>query len=216
MDLEDLFKQICLQEANNLNDFWNNCNSRIAELETEIKDEKLKERTRELRYTKLCEDIDKILDYDEYIGDHSDVIDYFDRAHLSFSSVNCYFDIHPKLKGLYNLLQKSKKTEELEKLKLEKENIETKLNLYRYNIHEKILYNSILKAFQAVVPKPNCEYNLLPPRFYESYERFPWNREVDSWCVNYELVDFYINSIDEYLRIPVKDLKLFKMQTLFK
>lgn len=216
MNLEDLFKQICMQEAINLNDFYEKSNIRLTELEIEIKDEKLKERTRELRYTKLCEDIDQILAYDGYIGDYSDVIEYFDRTHLSFSSVNCYFDIHPKIKGLYNLLQKSMKTEELEKLKLEKENIENKMNLFRYNINEELLYNSILKAFQAAVPKPNCEYNLLPPRFYESYERFPWNREVDSWCVNYELVDFYINSIDEYLRIPVKDLKLFKMQTLFK
>ena len=40
------------------------------------------------------------------------------------------------------------------------------MNLYRY-IHEKILYNSILKAFQAVVPKPNCEYNLLEIWYYD-------------------------------------------------
>lgn len=216
MNLEELFKQICLQEAKNLNDFWNNSHTRLAELETEIKDEKLKERTRELRYTKLREDIDEILERDGYFGTAGEVIEYFSRTALNYTVRNAYFDIHQKLKGLYTLLQKSMKTEELEKLKLEKENIENKMNLFRY-INEEMLYNSILKAFQAVVPKSNRgEYNVLPPRFYESYERFPWNREVDSWCVIYELVDFYINSIDEYLRIPVKDLKLFKMQTLFK
>ena len=214
-NLEELFKQICVEEANNLNDFWDSSRTRLAELEVEISDEKLKERTRELRRIKLCEDIDEILNHDGYNGTAGEVIEYFSRTALNYTVRNAYFDIHPKLKGLYTLLQKSMKTEELEKLKLEKENIEHKMNSYSF-INENYLYNSILKAFQAVSPKPNCEYNLLPPRFYESYERFPWNREVDSWCVNYELVDFYINSIDEYLRIPVKDLKLFKMQTLFK
>ena len=215
MNLEELFKQICLQEAKNLNDFWNNSHTRLAELEIEYEDEKIKERTRELRYTKLCEDIDEILERDGYFGTAGEVIEYFSRTALNYTVRNAYFDIHPKLKGLYTLLQKSMKTEELEKLKLEKENIEHKMNSYSF-INGNYLYNSILKAFQSLSPKPNSEYNLLPPRFYESYERFPWNREVDSWCVNYDLVDFYINSIDEYLRIPAKDLKLFKTQTLFK
>lgn len=213
--MEDLFKQICTQEAKNLNDFYEKSNIRLTELEIEIKDEKLKERTRELRYTKLCEDIDQILTYDGYIGDYSDVIEYFDRTHLQFSSVNCYFNIQPKLKGLYNLLQKSKKTEELEKLILKKENIEHKMNTYSY-ITVDFLYNSILKAFQEIVPKQNYEYNILPPRFYESQETFPWTREVNKIYVSYNLVEWYINSIDEYLRTQVKDLKLSKMQTFFK
>lgn len=213
--MEDLFKQICIQEAKNLNDFYEKSNIKLTELETEYEYEKLQEKTRELQYINLCKDIENILEHDGYIGDYSDVVEYFDRAHLSFSSVNCYFDIHPKLKGLYNLLQKSKKTDELEKLKLEKENIEHKMNTYRY-ITEDFLYNSILKAFQEIVPKQNHGYNILPPRFYESHETFPWTREVDLRCVNYGLVERYINAIDEYLRTPVKDLKLFKMQTLFK
>lgn len=170
--MEDLFKQICIQEAKNLNDFYEKSNIRLTELEIEIKDEKLKERTRELRYTKLCEDIDQILAYDGYIGDYSDVIEYFDRTHLQFSEENCNFNIQPKLKGLYNLLQKSMKSEKLEKLLLEKENIEHKMNTYSY-ITEDFLYNSILKAFQEIVPKQNHGYNILPPRFYESHETFP-------------------------------------------
>ena len=125
-NLEDLFKNICLEEAKNLNHFYEKSNIRLEELKIEIKDEKLKERTRELRYIKLCEDIDKILAYDGYFGDYSDVVEYFERAHFSFSVTNCYFDIHPKHKGLYNLLQKSMKTDKLEELMLEKENIENK------------------------------------------------------------------------------------------
>lgn len=214
MNLEELFKQICLQEANNLNDFWNNSRTRLAELETEIKDEKLKERTRELRRIKLREDIDNILKHNGYIGDYSDVIEYFDRAHFPFSSVNCYFDIHPKLKGLYNLFQKSMKTEELEKLVLEKDTIENKMKIFMF-INEEILYNSILKAFQEMIHKRSTKYDILPPRFYESYERFPWTREVKEQYVYYDLVKVYKKNIDEYLRTPVKDLKLFKMKTIF-
>ena len=213
-NLEELFKQICLEEVNNLNDFWDNSRTRLAELETEIKDEKLKERTRELRYTKLCEDINQILEHDGYFGTAGEVIEYFSRTALNYTVRNAYFDIHPKLKGLYTLLQKSMKTEELEKLKLEKENIEHKMNSYSF-INENYLYNSILKAFQAVSPKPNCEYNLLPPRFYEPYERFPWNREVDSRYVYYELVNLYKKTINEYMRIHVKDLKIYKTKTIF-
>lgn len=215
-NLEDLFKQICAQEAKNLNDFYEKSNIRLTELEIEIKDEKIKERTRQLRYTKLCEDIDQILTYDGYIGDYSDVIEYFDRTHLQFSSVNCYFNIQPKLKGLYNLLQKSMKTDKLEKLMLEKENIENNMNKFSY-ITEEILYNSILKAFQEIVPKQSTNYfDVFPPRFYESQETFPWTREVNKIYVSYDLVEWYINAIDEYLRTPVKDLKLSKMQTFFK
>lgn len=214
MNLEELFKQICLQEANNLNDFWDNSRTRLAELETEIKDEKLKERTRELRYTKLREDIDEILERDGYFGTAGEVIEYFSRTALNYTVRNAYFDIHPKLKGLYTLLQKSMKTEELEKLKLEKENIEHKMNSYSF-INENYLYNSILKAFQAVSPKRNTKYDIMLPRFYESYERFPWTREVKEEFVYYELVNLYKKTINEYMRIPVKDLKIYKMKTIF-
>ena len=198
MNLEDLFKQICLQEANNLNDFWNNSCTRLSELETEIKDEKLKERTRELRYTKLCEDIDEILEHDGYFGTIGEVIEYFSRTALNYTVRNAYFDIHPKLKGLYNLLQKSKKSSYLEELQTEYKNIKNKMSLFSH-INSDILYNSILVAFPAPIWTT----------------AFPWSKEAKDEFIDYELVTWYKNNIDEYLCCSINELKLHKRSKLF-
>ena len=106
-NLEELFKQICIEEANDLNKFWITSTARLGELEVEISDEKLKERTRELRRIKLCEDIDEILNHDGYNGTADEVIEYFSRTALNYTVRNAYFDIHPRLQKLYNLLPKN-------------------------------------------------------------------------------------------------------------
>ena len=129
-NLEELFKQICLEEANDLNKFWTTSTAKLAELEVQISDEKLKERTRELRYIKLCEDIDEILEHDGYLGTAGDVIEYFSRTSLNHTVRNAYFDIHPKLKSLYNLVIKSKKSSYLEELQTEYKNIKNKMSLF--------------------------------------------------------------------------------------
>lgn len=212
MNLEELFKQICLEEANDLNKFWNNSHIRLAELEIEYEDEKIKERTRELRRIKLCEDIDNILKHNCYIGDYSDVIEYFERTHLPLSSVNCYFEIQPELKGLYNLLPKH--SDRLGLLQNESDKLKNKMYKLSY-INEEMLYNSILKAFQEIFPKRNTKYDIMLPRFYESYEIFPWTREVKEEFVYYDLINLYKKNINEYMRIHVKDLKIYKMKTIF-
>ena len=216
MNLEDLFKQICLQEANNLNDFWNNSCTRLSELETEIKDEKLKERTRELRYTKLCEDIDEILEHDGYFGTADEVIEYFSRVHLKYAVRNSYFDIHPKLQGLYNLLLKSMKSDKLEFLQYGYKNIKNKMSNFSH-INSDIVYNSILKAFQELVPEPDYRFNIDSWLFTlpKCSTAFPWSKEAKDEFIDYELVTWYKNNIDEYLCCSINELKLHKRSKLF-
>ena len=216
-NLEELFKQICLEEANDLNKFWINSTAKLSELEVQISDEKLKERTRELRRIKLCEDIDEILEHDGYNGDSSDVFEYFSRTHLNYTVRNSYFDIHPKLKGLYNLLVKSKKSNHLEELQSEYKNIKHKMSLFSH-INADILYNSILKAFQELIPEPDYRFNidssLFPLPIWSTV--FHWSKEAQEEFIDYELVTWYKNNINQYLCTPINELKIHKRSKLFK
>lgn len=215
-NLYNLYKQICLEEAKHLNEFWNNSTQKLSELESKIKDEKLKERTRELRYIKLCEDINDILQYDGYNGDYEDVIEYFDRAGFKFRISNCYFDIHPKLKGLYTLLQKCNKTNDLQQLQKEYNYIVQKMKAFSH-ITEEVLINSILLAFQELVPpgfnihKPNILSNA-----FISEPVFPHTIEVQQQFVDRLLVDWYKNNINDYLLTPMMNLKEHERTRLFK
>ena len=216
-NLEELFKQICLEEANDLNNFWITSTTKLAELEVQISDEKLKERTRELRYIKLCEDIDEILEHDGYNGTADEVIEYFSRTHLKYAVRNAYFDIHPKLKGLYNLLLKSMKSDKLEFLQYGYKNIENKMSNFSH-INSDILYNSILKAFQELIPEPDYRFNidscLFPLPIWST--TFPWTKEAQENFIDYELVNWYKNNIDVYLCTSISELKLHKRSKLFK
>ena len=215
-NLEELFKQICLEEANDLNNFWITSTIKLAELEVQISDEKLKERTRELRYIKLYEDINEILEHDGYNGTADEVIEYFSRAHLKYAVRNSYFDIHPKLQGLYNLLLKSMKSDKLEFLQYGYKNIKNKMSNFSH-INSDILYNSILKAFQELVPEPDYRFNidscLFPLPIWST--AFPWTKKAQEKFIDYELVEWYKNNIDEYLGTSISELKLHKRSKLF-
>ena len=216
-NLEELFKQICLEEANDLNKFWTTSTAKLAELEVQISDEKLKERTRELRYIKLYEDINEILEHDGYNGTADEVIEYFSRAHLKYAVRNSYFDIHPKLQGLYNLLLKSMKSDKLEFLQYGYKNIKNKMSNFSH-INSYILYNSILAAFQELIPEPDyiCHIgiHILPEPIWSS--TFPWAKKTQEEFIDYELVAWYKDNIDEYLCTSIGELKLHKRGQLFK
>ena len=215
-NLEELFKQICLEEANDLNNFWITSTIKLAELEVQISDEKLKERTRELRYIKLCEDIDEILEHDGYNGTAGEVIEYFSRTHLNYTVRNSYFDIHPRLHSLYNLLLKSMKSDKLVFLQYEYKNIKNKMSNFSH-INSDIVYNSILKAFQELVPEPDYRFNidscLFPLPILSTV--FPWTKEAQANFIDYDLVNWYKNNIDEYLCTAISELKLHKRSKLF-
>lgn len=202
-NLEKLFKDICLEEAKHLNEFWENSIERLAELESKIKDEKLKERTRESKYIKLCEDINNILQYDGYNGDCTDVIEYFDRADFKFRASNCYFDIHPKLEGLYTLLQKCNKTDDLQQLQKEYNSIVQKMKAFSH-ITEEVLINSILLAFQELFPEQKYDLDFGKSFYFPIHASiFPHTLEVQQQFVDCLLVDWYKNNIDDYLCTPV-------------
>lgn len=215
-NLHNLYKQICLEEAKHLNEFWNNSTQKLSVLESKIKDEKLKERTRESRYIKLCEDINNILQYDGYNGDCTDVIEYFDRADFKFRASNCYFDIHPKLKGLYTLLQKCNKTDDLQQLQKEYNSIVQKMKAFSH-ITEEVLINSILLAFQELIPARTniCNLNILSNVFI-SEPVFPHTIDVQQQFVDCLLVDWYKNNINNYLLTPMIGLKEYERTRLFK
>ena len=218
MNLEELFKQICLEEANDLNKFWTTSTAKLAELEVQISDEKLKERTRELRYIKLCEDIDEILEHDGYLGTAGDVIEYFSRTSLNHTVRNAYFDIHPRLQKLYNLLPTiSNKLGDIQK-----EYNKLKIKMFNFkHINADILYNSILKAFQELIPElipePDYRFNIdsciFPLPFLST--AFPWTKEAQANFIDYGLVTWYKNNIDEYLCTSISELKLHKRSKLF-
>lgn len=216
-NLEELFKQICLEEANDLNKFWITSTAKLSELEVQIADEKLKERTREIRYIKLSEDIDDILNHDGYNGTASEVIEYFSRTALNYTIRNAYFDIHPKLKSLYNLVIKSKKSSYLEELQTEYKNIKDKMSLFSH-INSDILYNSILVTFQELIPEPdyicNIGIRIFPAPIWTT--AFPWSKVAKDEFIDYGLVTWYKNNIDEYLCCSINELKLHKRSKLFK
>ena len=213
-NLEELFKQICLEEANDLNKFWITSTAKLAELEMEWKDEKLKERTRELRRIKLCEDIDEILNHDGYNGTASEVIEYFSRTALNYTVRNAYFDIHPRLQKLYNLLPKN--SNKLGDIQTKYNKLKIKMFIFKH-VNADILYNSILAAFQELIPETDYRFNIdscvfpLPIRS----TAFPWSKEAKDEFIDYELVTWYKNNIDEYLCCSINELKLHKRSKLF-
>ena len=192
-NLEELFKQICLEEANDLNKFWITSTARLGELEVEISDEKLKERTRELRRIKLCEDIDEILNHDGYNGTADEVIEYFSRTALNYTVRNAYFDIHPRLQKLYNLLPKN--SNKLGDIQTKYNKLKIKMFLFSH-INSDILYNSILKAFQELIPEPdyicNIGIRIFPLPIWTT--AFPWSKEAKDEFIGYELVTWYKNN----------------------
>lgn len=214
MDLEDLFKQICLQEANNLNDFWNNCNSRIAELETEYEYEKLQEKTRELQYINLCKDIDDILVYDGYIGNYADVIDYFSRTHLNYTVKNSYFDIHPKLRDVYNLLPSF--SDKLSLLQKEYNKLKIKMSNFKH-INEEILINSILQAFQEIISDIDYDLDWIIGELYfpQPIEKFPHTIKVQEQFIDWDLVSWYKDNIDNYLCASIQELSTYERPKIF-
>lgn len=213
-NLEELFKQICLEEANDLNKFWITSTAKLSELEVQIADEKLKERTRELRRIKLCEDIDEILNHDGYNGTAGEVIEYFSRTALNYTVRNAYFDIHPRLQKLYNLLPKN--SNKLSNILKEYNKLNIKMSLFSH-INSDILYNSILKAFQELIPEPDYRFNIdsciFPLPFLST--AFPWTKEAQANFIDYGLVTWYKNNIDEYLCTSISELKLHKRSKLF-
>ena len=213
-NLEELFKQICLEEANDLNKFWITSTAKLSELEVQIADEKLKERTIELRRIKLCEDIDEILNHDGYNGTASEVIEYFSRTALNYTVRNAYFDIHTRLQVLYNLLPKN--SNKLSNILKEYNKLNIKMSLFSH-INSDILYNSILVAFQELIPEPDYRFNidscLFPLPIWST--TFPWTKEVQEEFIDYELVTWYKNNIDEYLCCSISELKLHKRSKLF-
>ena len=213
-NLEELFKQICLEEANDLNKFWITSTAKLSELEVQIADEKLKERTRELRRIKLCEDIDEILNHDGYNGTADEVIEYFSRTALNYTVRNAYFDIHPRLQKLYNLLPKN--SNKLVDIQSEYNKLKIKMSNFKH-INSDILYNSILAAFQELIPEPDYRFNidscLFPLSIWST--TFPWTKESQGKFIDYELVTWYKNNIDEYLCTPINELKLHKRSKLF-
>lgn len=213
-NLEELFKQICLEEANDLNKFWIISTAKLAELEMEWKDEKLKERTRELRYIKLSEDIDDILNHDGYNGTTSEVIEYFSRTHLKYAVRNAYFDIHPRLQKLYNLLPIN--SNKLVDIQSEYNKLKIKMSNFKH-VNADILYNSILAAFQELIPEPDYRFNIdsciFPLPICST--AFPWTKEAQENFIDYELVNWYKNNIDVYLCTSISELKLHKRSKLF-
>lgn len=212
-NLEKLFKEICLEEAKHLNEFWEKSNKRLNELEVNYEDEKLKEKERELKYIELCKEIDNILNYDGFIGNYTDVIDYFSRTHLNYTVKNLYFDIHPKLRKLYNLLPK--RFENLHLLQKEYNKLKIKMHYFKH-INEEILINSILKAFQYIIPEREYDLDFGKAFYFPSSRQFPWTYDAQEQFVDYELVTWYKNNINDYLCTPICDLKIYERARLFK
>ena len=215
--LHDLFKQICIEEAKALNEFRASSANRLAELEVKYEDEKLKEKEICEEHFIIHAEINNVLHKDGYNGDAEDVIEYFSRTHLPFTVKNCYFDIQPELKRLYDSLPKP--SENLEKFQKEYKKLKIKMSNFKH-INEEILINSILAAFQKLIPENNGHDIFIDTsKFtfrYPKYRRFPWNVEVNEDCVDYDLVDWYSTNIDAYLKLPVHLLKHCKREVLFK
>ena len=219
-----LFKQICTEEAELLNEFWINSEKELTKLDNKIKETGTQEKEIQEEYFKICDKIDKVLNKDGYMGNYSDVIEYFSRTHLPFSAVNSYFDIQLELKRLKKTLPI--RTNELEKLQDQYDSLFMKRQRFT-NITEEILINSILMAFQKLIPENNAYSDILNdvknilkiPDYYlniQKESRFPWNIDVNEDFVNYDLVNWYRTNIDDYLKVPVRSLKQYKREVLFK
>ena len=222
--MEQIFKQMCIEEAELLNEFWINSEKELTKLDNKIKETGTQEKEIQEEYFKICDKIDKVLNKDGYMGNYSDVIEYFSRIYLPLSAVNCYFDIQPELKRLYNSLPI--RTNELEKLQEQYDILIMKRQRFT-NITEEILINSILMAFQKLIPENNAYSDILNdvknilkiPDYYlniQKESRFPWNIDVNEDFVNYDLVNWYRTNIDDYLKVPVRSLKQYKREVLFK
>lgn len=215
-NIEQLFKQICLEEANHLNKFWTASTKRLSELEPEIADEKIKENFRLSRYNDLCTEIDEVLMNDGYHGTAGEVIDYFSRRNLNFYVNNCYFEVQSKLYALYLLLPT--KSTNLERLQSEYDDIKFKMNKF-YFFNEDVLYNTILKAFQQIIPERSLNLDwIIRELFYPTdYQiEFPWTKKVEEQFVDYQLVDWYIRNINNYLCTPIQGLRTHERERLFK
>lgn len=215
-NIEQLFKQICLEEAKHLNEFWTTSIQRLSELEPEIADEKRIENDRQIRYSELCAKIDEVLMNDGYHGTAGEVIEYFSRRNLNFYVNNCYFELQSKLYALY--LSLPTKSGKLESLEFEYDGIKFKMRKFKH-INEDILYYTILKAFQTLIPKTTPKLDILPPRSYLSYlsyDEFPHSVEVQEQFVDYRLVDWYIRNINNYLCTPIQGLRMYERERLFK
>ena len=215
-NIEELFKQICLEEANHLNEFWTTSTKRLSELESEIADEKRKEKNRQLRYNELCAKIDDVLMNDGYNGTAGEVIEYFSRRNLNCYVNNCYFEVQSKLYALYLLLPT--KSANLERVQSEYEDIKFKMNKFKH-ISPDILYNTILKAFQEIIPERSLDFDwIICELFYptEHQIEFPHSIEVQEQFVDYQLVDWYIRNIDNYLCTPIQGLRTRERERLFK
>ena len=212
-NIEKLFNQVCLEETNHLNELWTKSIQRLSELEHAIADEKIKEKNRQLRYNELCEKIEDILVNDGYNGTAEEVIEYFSRRNLNFYVNNCYFELQHKLYALYLLLPP--KFEKLELLQFGYDDIKFKMNKFKH-INADILYNTILNAFQQLIPKRTTDYDILPARVYKSYDKFPWTKNVQEQYVDYQLVDWYIRNINNYLCTPIQGLRTYERERLFK
>lgn len=215
-NIEQLFKQICLEEAEHLNEFWTTSAKRLSELEPEIADEKIKENFRLSRYNDLCTEIDEVLMNDGYHGTAGEVIDYFSRRNLNFYVNNCYFEVQSKLYALYLLLPT--KSTNLERLQSEYDDIKFKMNKFKY-ISEDVLYNTILKAFQEIIPERSLDLDwIICELFYptEHQIEFPHSIEFQEQYVDYQLVDWYIRNINNYLCTPIQGLRTYERERLFK
>lgn len=212
-NLEKLFKEICLEEAKHLNEFWENSTKRLAELETLIADERAKEKQRQIRTLQICNDIDDVLANDGYDGDAVEVIDYFSRRHSNFYVRNFYFEAQHKLRKLYN--QIPKESDNLELYNSEYRNIIKKMNYFKH-INEEILINSILTAFQKIISAHEYDLDFGKAFYFPSSRQFPWTYEVQERFVDYELVTWYKNNINDYLCTPICDLKFHERARLFK
>lgn len=212
-NLEELFKEICLEEANHLNEFWENSTKRLAELESLLSDERTKEKQRQIRAFQICNDIDDVLANDGYNGYAAEVIDYFSRRYSNFYINNCYFEAQHKLRKLYNSLPKE--SDNLELFDGEYRNIIKKMNHFKH-INEEILINSILKAFQYIIPEHEYDLDFRKTFYFPSSRQFLWTHEVQEEYIDYELVTWYKNNINDYLCTPICDLKFHKRARLFK
>lgn len=213
-NLEELFKEICLEEAKHLNEFWENSTKRLAQLEPLIADEREKEKYRQIKISQIYNDINIILANDGYNGDAAEVIDYFSRTHLNFFVRNCYFEAPHKLRKLYNSIPKG--LYNLELLNNEYISIIKKMKKFQH-INEEILLNSILKAFQYIIPAHEYDLDFGKAFYFPVHAvSFPHTCDVQEEAVDYELVTWYKNNINDYLCTPICDLKFHKRARLFK
>lgn len=215
--MEKLFKEICLEEAKDFNEFWERSANKLKVLERDIAKEKGLQSSNDIIRTAIYYEIDKVLKIDGYHGDHSEVVEYFDRRHLPFACTNSYFEVQKKLQSLYYSLPK--RTDKLERLQREKKELEETRDKFKH-INEEILINTILKAFQEIIPNdinPGLSYSVTGwPIVRPMYSNFPWNCEVNERYIDVKLLDWYIRSINEYLATSMNNLTINSRNRLFR